>query len=83
MLPTTYECEARGQSGNSELCGIISFCCLTSRTKVSTLGKESVSKTDLQYTAKNDRILSERIRRSEADAGASLKFYHSWRHKAT
>ena len=79
MLPTTYECEARSQSGNSELCGIISLG-LTSRTKVSTLGKESVSKTDLQYTAKNDRILSERVRRSEADAGASLKFYHSGRH---
>ena len=80
MLPTTYECEARSQSGNSELCGIISSGCITSRTKVSTLGKESVSKTDLQYTAKNDRILSERVRRSEADAGASLKFYHSGRH---
>ena len=80
MLPTTYECEARSQSGNSELCGIISFGCIISRTKESTSGEEGVSKTDLQYTAKNDRILSERVRRSEADAGASLKFYHSGRH---
>ena len=31
-------------------------------------------KLNFQYTARNDRILSERVRRSEADAGASLKF---------
>ena len=30
-----------------------------------------------KITAQNDRILSERIRRSEADAEASLKCYHS------
>ena len=37
-------------------------------------------KLNFQFTARNDRILSERVRRSEADAGASLKFYHSGRH---
>ena len=39
-------------------------------------------KLNFQFTARNDRILSERVRRSEADAGASLKFYHSGRHTA-
>ena len=34
----------------------------------------------LKYTAQNYKCLSERVRRSEADAGASLDIYNSERH---